>query len=237
MLADLDAPARWQLICLRASSQLPISAFQWLSTQDGDMLTMSFTNCRSQGFALVPQHLLEVIVAKFGSKYGQDGLLALKLVSKAWKAAVMAHKSIVSRDIEASGDLFRACKIWPGMSTLKLDSPGIQFHLYPALGCANLKTVVISNSSPYYQEVTIDLPALPSSLRDLSINDCNLDANCFEDIICTQLTKLSVNSVANTTEEICSLLKRVPNLKVNLCFHPATQSEPQMTFCKNDCKS
>lgn len=233
MLADLDAPAHWQLICLRTSSRLPISAFQWLSTQDGDMLTMSFTNCRSQGFALVPQHLLEVIVAKFGSKYGQDGLLALKLVSKAWKAAVLAYNGPVRCSLKKSSYLFKVCKTWPNLSTLEIDSPGIQFYLYPALGCPNLDTLVIVNSGLDHQEVTIVLTALPSSLRDLAVTSCNLDANCFKDIRCTQLTRLSIDWAHNSTEEICSLLWTMPNLEVHLCYYLAIQQQLQKKLNKS----
>ena len=78
----------------------------------------------------LPQHVLELIILRFGGGWAFNSskdLLALRLVSKAWRSAVQEYRGFVNIDIESSTDLFGVCKFLPAMSSSVVNCTGLQF--------------------------------------------------------------------------------------------------------------
>ena len=176
------------------------------------------------GLKDLPQHLLELILGKFGggTPSGRD-LLYLQYVSKAWRSAVQEYSGRICIDIEKSTDLFGICKLLPAMSCLSISSLALQYYLHPVSSLSRLTYLKIHKSidlldedevNSQANERLVDLAILPACLRELVLQNCCVDDACFKHIRCVELTSLDVHWTTNTAAEICNLLQHLPKLKV-----------------------
>ena len=166
----------------------------------------------------LPQHLLELIVLRFGQGCVTiKALLDLRLVSKAWKAALQEYTGTVGIDVETSANLFGVCRFLPAMSRLHISTPGLQFYLHPVSSLSRLVHLDISKADDnnVANELLADLLLLPASLRSLVITDFHVDPACFKYMKCVELTRLAISWTTNTAAEICDLLQYLPKLKVS----------------------
>ena len=176
------------------------------------------------GVKELPKHVLELIILRFGGGWAFNSskdLLALRLVSKAWRSAVQEYRGFVNIDIESSTHLFGVCKFLPAMSSLVVNCTGLQFYLHPVSSLSRLTHLEIfkylldeDEQNNEADELLADLSLLPASLRSLVITDCYVDPACFKYIRCVELTRLDIQWTTNTAAEICKLLQRLPQLKV-----------------------
>ena len=170
--------------------------------------------------------MLELIIIKTsqcGGELGEQSILSLRLVSKFWKAAIAECSGRADLILKRPTDLFKVCKVLPGMSCLDIRSLGTQVFLHPLASCARLQTLDIffSPAGPYWVNfLPVDLLNLPSSLRELRLSGVQVDPDAFEYLQIGGLTRLSIRGISNTVAEINQLLQRLPCLKVSLHFWP-----------------
>ena len=179
----------------------------------------------------LPQHLLELIVLKYGQECASSkDLLNLRLVSKAWRSAVQEYGGSILIDVQKSTDLFGVCKFLPAMSSLFVYNLSLQVFLHPLSSLSRLTHLDITKLDPRgvdneAHELLADLLLLPASLRDLVIWNCHVDPACFKHVKCVELTKLDVYWTTNTAAEICDLLQHLPKLKVTTSVHPTSKTQ------------
>lgn len=172
--------------------------------------------------AVLPPDVFGPILKDIVRNEGERALLNLRLVSKAWNAAVKeafrgsiqvsAHEDLrsVFEDIQ---------KAVPNLSRLEISSK-TQCDLRRVLGFSGLSSLELNSdahrgSDPEPENLILDLRMLPASLMDLETVCYNVDPDSFEQVRCTHLTTLAIIDVQLQPAQICQLLNNLPALKVS----------------------
>lgn len=150
------------------------------------------------------------------------GVLALRLVSKAWHDAFKHYPAAVAC-IHPSDDLQTICSIMPCMASLQLYDKSPPYadksrhdppDLHPLLGCIQLTRIDFNDT--YMSSACIDLACLPASLVEIKMTNFRATRTCFEHLQCSRLTKLDCRNGDSPATEIWTLLQKLPHLKVSV---------------------
>lgn len=155
---------------------------------------------------LVIQHL-----DGFGAR---SSIASMRLVSKAWLAAVIAYPGILSLiSIEKQADLAELHKLMPNMVGLEMVSLQKELNLEPISALTHLTYLSLSGHDPF-GELYADLSPLPKSLRKLQISMAHVPPDCFENLKFVELRSLSFEIRQNEEPEVWKLLQCLPKLEV-----------------------
>ena len=165
----------------------------------------------------LPQDVLEIVVDKLERASGLRAFLALRLVSKSWKAAVRAaftgELEITIND-SSSAAISRMCRLLPGMSALNIKTCGTSFDLSPVSALSRLVSVDLYNDSISPILMRADLESLPASLETLFLSGFHLRDVHLQHLKCVTLKNLECEITQETFDDTFRLLEALPSLKV-----------------------
>ena len=143
----------------------------------------------------------------------------MRLVSKAWLAAVTAYPGILEDiEIEKQADLAKLRKLMPNMVGLEIGSDRDKLNLKPLSALKQLTYLNLSGADPFFEEdeLQADLSPLPESLRKLKVSRVYVPPDCFKNLKFGELRSLSFGFGQNKQAEIWRLLRYLPVLEVDL---------------------
>ena len=161
----------------------------------------------------LPQEVLEIVVSKLRRRFSLQAYLTLQLVSKSWKAAVRnAFRGDLEVQIDdaSSASISRMCRVLPGMSSLSIETPGLNFDLSPVSALSSLVVLGLKNISDSVIPEA-DLKSLPTSLQTLVLSGFHL--RNLQHLRCVRLRELRM--VHENFDEVYPLLEALPSLKVS----------------------
>ena len=177
--------------------------------------------CRSgasdrSGWGTLPLHLLDKIFQNLQPRV--RSILQMRLVCKGWRSACSEFTGAARINLGGNKELLWVSRILPGLQNLHLYNELVELNsidLSPLSSLSQLSSLRVQ----YYESMSIDhsfdLVILPSTLRALKLYHCSVDSQCFPNISCTALTRLSIEWTENTASEVVALLQHLPLLQVN----------------------
>ncbi len=135
-----------------------------------------------------------------GSQNSLRDFLRVRLVCKAWRAACADHTGVATVCTGDSTDLDRLCKLLPRLAGLIIHySP--EFSLSPLSGFSGLSSLRLRpmndidvDDEQDEEEIDsgplLDLSPIPSSVKTLALDTCNVQPACHQHIQCRGLTRL-----------------------------------------------
>ena len=134
------------------------------------------TACRSavRKIADLPQHLLELIVAKLEEESGWKEVAQLRLVSKAFKLAAEQYAAHVKIRSEEGDRLQSLCQLLPNMQSLQILEADSRVSLDWAKSLTCLTSIDLLVEMPYCpkepeRQASFNVNLLPESLRRLRL--------------------------------------------------------------------
>ena len=180
------------------------------------------SSCRSHSVEL-PSDLSSLVLKKLQSRFNSNpgarnalqNLLALGLVSKAWKSAIFKYSGNLLIEPVRQDDLLKVVKTLPDIQELRVESNSAQHfpHLSAFTGLTRLDYQAIRYGREN-EEIDIDL--LPPSLIDLTLSNCRINSASLNKLESFKLTSLKLRQIENTASEQYRLLQGLPNLQVSL---------------------
>lgn len=163
-----------------------------------------------------------LIIRQLALASNMEAIANLRLVSKAWLAAVREHPMTLDKVlVEKCGDLRKLCKIIPKITGLYMDCNERKINLRPLSALTGLSSVSITGYKYDYkvkQQLYADLSYLPSSVTDLGLVCIDIRSSCLRSLKITNLRLLNIKFDPYQAPRICwDLLQRLPNLEVQIC--------------------
>ena len=163
------------------------------------------------------------IVKALATSGNSKTIASLRLVSKAWLAAVREHPTI-SKHIEVTkcGDLRKLCKIIPKLAQLTISSKERKINLRPLSSLTSLSRISIYGydygiTLPLNEQLFANLSHLPSSLAELQLLSVEIRVSCLRSLQMTNLRMLTIQLDPCRIPPIWDLLQCLPNLEVWIC--------------------
>lgn len=164
------------------------------------------------------------IVRELAANGNMKAIASLRLVSKAWRAAVREHP-VTFKDIRVTkwGDLRKLNKISHQISQLTIGCNQRKLNLCPLSSLTNLRSIGITGYRDDWsvkQQLYAGLSHLPGSLTELQLAFVELRSSSLRSLKITDLRVLTLQFSPYHSPNIWSLLQCLPNLEVNLCKLP-----------------
>lgn len=172
----------------------------------------------------LPHHLMGLII----DKSDRETTANMRLVSKAWHAAVREHPmSPKPIEINSAGDVGDLCEMMPNMPELVLRSEGESINLRPLSGLSRLTHLRLTGSDSSQEckepaELRAKISDLPSSLRVLQLWYIDVCTHNLKSLAFVSLKILSFRFRWLSHPAVWKLLKHLPNLEVILRTLPLT---------------
>ena len=161
---------------------------------------------------------------KLEKQDGLDALLAMRAVSKAWRAAFEGYAGTVinSRRLTyeyEGGELYdwpRISSIQPHMAHLRISAYGtstMSLQSYQSLqACSDLRSLSIAACGPKSHHYPVGLHLLPKSLVAITL----LRVQMFKTFSMSRLTRVCLGGLRNEPSSVWQKLKKLTQLKVGL---------------------
>ena len=168
-------------------------------------------------FHHLPQNLADRVFDIIRACNGMQGIARLRLVSKAWLAAVQQYpgSAKVSSNLKALDALQR---IMPNVSKLfvtpKMGYP-TSFDLTPLTQCCQLSSLILSAGAPQFSFNwdVIHVVGIPNTVREVEVRHLSLDASSFNNATAL-ITKLTYQRQGPSQNNEWGFLQHLPHLKV-----------------------
>ena len=147
-------------------------------------------------------------------------IASMRLVSKAWLAAVREHPIIPKhKAVTRADDLKKLCAIMPNMRGVELSSAARRINLSPLSALSTLEHVSLAGTaSPHGLagaiELCASLRALPSSLRSLQLQYVSFCPKYIRSLKFVSLRFLSFRFWAFSQPAVWDMLPYLPQLEV-----------------------
>lgn len=166
----------------------------------------------------LPQHLLELIVAKFEEGTGAKEVAQLRLVSKAFKLAAEQYDArlvVYTKRIK----LQSLCRLWPNMQSLEIRGADSRVSLDWTESLTCLTSIDLPSRVPYYtrapdRQASFSVNLLPKSLRRLRLQGVHHREVWQQNYLLPHLTALEIWWQNNMQPEAWAMLSRLPQLRV-----------------------
>ena len=164
----------------------------------------------------LPPHLMGLVIDCSDCKT----IACIRLVSKAWHAAVKEHPlSPKPIRVAKTDELQRLCQILPNMSGLELSSRAGRIVLNPLSALSTLRDLSLAGRDCSWQpsqraELCANLGGVPSSLRSLQLQFIQLCPQNVNSVKFVNLSSLSFRSRRDSNSAVWVLLQHLPQLKV-----------------------
>ena len=162
-----------------------------------------------------------MVVRELAINGNRKAIASLRLVSKAWQAAVREHP-VTFKDIQVTkwGDLRKLDKISHKISQLTLSCNQRKLNLCPLSSLTDLRSIGITGYRDDWsvkQQLYADLSHLPGSLTELQLAFVELRSSCLRSLKITDLRVLTLQFSPYHSPKVWSLLQCLPDLEVNFC--------------------
>ena len=138
-------------------------------------------------------------------------ILALRLVSKAWKQAASAYNGKAYIEAQKENDLLDLIRLLPHINELRIQSQKA-LCIKPVSALNQLSSLSISRRES--GGPPLDMSLLPMSLEKLKASNYRLNPNSFQNLLSMQLTSLELDKILNSPTEKRELLQCLPGLQV-----------------------
>ena len=169
------------------------------------------------GLGELPEPLLSRIVGEIEPEYGMRGLAVLRLVSKAWRAAVQQYAGAAKSSSEADS-LEALFQMMPNLRKLHIShTHTVQLNCSLWEKFKQLTSIQLSASLAYQQAPTsegIIVDNLSSTLRDVTIRNISVAPRSFRNRQ-PSLARLHYKGGARPCREKLSWLPYLPELRVS----------------------
>ena len=173
-------------------------------------------------FTQLPQNCADRIFNIIRAEYGMPGIDHLRLVSKAWLAAVQQYPG-TAKDSSKLDKLDPLQRIMPNLRKLYIthnNEGSTEIDLTPLANCPQLISLNVTAElwppAPHNWEI-IYVEGIPNTLRKLKVRKLSLDAKSFNNAAAS-LTKLVYHKVEMFQEDEWEFLEHLPHLKVQYSY-------------------
>lgn len=179
---------------------------------------------RSQGWNETPSELLELFMQKLEKQGGLDAVLAMRAVSKAWRAAFEGYAGTVTNSRRLmyvykgreAYDWPRISSIQPHMAHLRISAYGtstMSLQSYQSLqACSDLRSLSIAACGPKSHHYPVGLHLLPKSLAAITL----VRVQMFKTFSMSCLTRVCLGGLRNEPSSVWQKLKKLTQLNVGL---------------------
>lgn len=173
-----------------------------------------------QDLTSLPNNLVDLVFGKVEEEVGLRKLAAVRLVSKAWKAAFTSYPGKHRAYFARHWELKRLTKIMPNLRSLTIYGKAAGKKLQPLSSCLQL-TYLSLGYSPHRRSCPpkgfpLNFSHLPSSLKAIELMHISAYPARFENLKLAGLTSLRLLGGKWCTEAISELLAHLTGLQVSL---------------------
>lgn len=170
---------------------------------------------RQMSIQKLPQLATDIIFEHVEASDGFHGILCLRLVSKAWLAAVREYPGSAELDSDLK-ELDSLLRIMPRVTKLSLCSHLLSsktINLSPLAQCKQLTSLELFDGSGGYESLTINVVGSPNSFRELGVCNLRLGVGSFNNAA-SSITSLKLQRTKSVREDEWEWVQNLPNLKV-----------------------
>ena len=168
----------------------------------------------------LPPHVADKIIQEVGVEKGVKGILKLREVSRAWRAACTDYSGAAQISFERNADLAGLCRVMPSLCSLDASCKRMGYLKLDPLAKLWQLTSLVLCGEPYRAEdklsteSAMELDVLPAALRELKITSLFAEPDAMRHVRFRGLTKLSYHWRQNGPWDLPMLLEHLTGLKV-----------------------